>query len=307
MQDGRPKGYGYVEFETLDQLKEALTYTGRPLNTRNIRVSVAEQCMLRASLKTDNSASRQSRGAMADDAAQWRRSTPLPAAEANRGGFPPSSGGFDAMGVNDGMRSGFGNKYAPGPDGQRGPGRDMPPMEPGKGETASDWRTGNPMQSRGGDGPGSRFSRDGASRQFSRAPDADDDRLSSWRQGKSAADPDSAPAERRKLDLKPRSSTAEASPIASSSTSRSNPFGEAKPVNSAEREREVEAKMREKDRIRREELQKQDERRKNRNAKQGSQWMSKAAPQEAVTADEPANTPASDAAAAQPADTTETE
>ncbi len=40
--DHKPKGFGYVEFETLDGLKAALTKTETPFMGRNIKISVAE-------------------------------------------------------------------------------------------------------------------------------------------------------------------------------------------------------------------------------------------------------------------------
>ncbi|KAJ3502005.1 hypothetical protein NMY22_g18732 [Coprinellus aureogranulatus] len=40
--DDRPKGFGYVEFESLDGLKDALSKTGTSIAGRTIRVSVAE-------------------------------------------------------------------------------------------------------------------------------------------------------------------------------------------------------------------------------------------------------------------------
>lgn len=41
-QDGKPKGFGYVEFETLDGLKAALDKNQSQLANRTVRVSVAE-------------------------------------------------------------------------------------------------------------------------------------------------------------------------------------------------------------------------------------------------------------------------
>lgn len=38
----KPKGFGYVEFATLDGLKKALEFNGTQFSGRNIRVSVAE-------------------------------------------------------------------------------------------------------------------------------------------------------------------------------------------------------------------------------------------------------------------------
>lgn len=38
----KPKGFGYVEFGSLDGLKKALDLSGTPFQGRNVRVSVAE-------------------------------------------------------------------------------------------------------------------------------------------------------------------------------------------------------------------------------------------------------------------------
>lgn len=40
--DRKPKGFGYVEFETLDGLKKALELNGSSFQNRNIRISVAD-------------------------------------------------------------------------------------------------------------------------------------------------------------------------------------------------------------------------------------------------------------------------
>lgn len=40
-----PKGFGYVEFGSVEGLKKALTFQGASLQGRNIRVSVAEPRM----------------------------------------------------------------------------------------------------------------------------------------------------------------------------------------------------------------------------------------------------------------------
>jgi RNA recognition motif-containing protein len=40
--DDRPKGFGYIEFATLDGLKDALARSGQSFASRTVRVSVAE-------------------------------------------------------------------------------------------------------------------------------------------------------------------------------------------------------------------------------------------------------------------------
>ena len=40
--EDKPKGFGYVEFDSLDSLKKALENNGQSLCGRNVRVSVAE-------------------------------------------------------------------------------------------------------------------------------------------------------------------------------------------------------------------------------------------------------------------------
>jgi translation initiation factor 4B len=43
--DRKPKGFGYVEFRTLDGLKKALELSGAQFRNRDIRVSVADPRM----------------------------------------------------------------------------------------------------------------------------------------------------------------------------------------------------------------------------------------------------------------------
>jgi translation initiation factor 4B len=80
--DGKPRGFGYVEFETVDGLKNALTATGTDLQGRSVRVSVAE--------------AKESRFGRADEASTWERSGPLPSLPGRSGGFGAarSTGGF---------------------------------------------------------------------------------------------------------------------------------------------------------------------------------------------------------------------
>lgn len=115
--DGRPKGFGYVEFKTLDGLKDGLSKSGLQFQGRTIRVSVAD------APKTGGfgGGGRDSGGrdggfggpSMAEEASQWRRSGPLPARE------PPAGG---AGGRSYGGGGGGGNRFDDGPGGGSGGG-----------------------------------------------------------------------------------------------------------------------------------------------------------------------------------------
>ncbi|KAI9320564.1 hypothetical protein BX666DRAFT_1909195 [Dichotomocladium elegans] len=78
--DGRPKGFGYVEFDDLEGLKLALDKSGQTLNNRTVRVSVAEPPKERPG--------RPARVPDRTDVSSWRRETPLELPERR------SSGGF---------------------------------------------------------------------------------------------------------------------------------------------------------------------------------------------------------------------
>ncbi|QRV74740.1 RNA recognition motif protein [Ceratobasidium sp. AG-Ba] len=104
--DEKPKGFGYVEFETLDGLKNGLDKSGSLLKSRTVRVSVAEPPKERES--------RSGFGSFGDDAANWRREGP-----------PPTVGGG---------RSRFDDR----------PPRE--PVEPSVADTVSDWRSNRPAR-----------------------------------------------------------------------------------------------------------------------------------------------------------------
>ena len=84
-----------------------------------------------------------------------------------------------------------------------------------------------------------------------------------------------APAQRKKLELKPRTVPAagsegydaNAAAVSNSSSGRANPFGSAKPIDAAEREREIEAKLAIQDQERKEEEKKRREEDKKRKDK----------------------------------------
>lgn len=323
--DGKPKGFCYVEFQELDGLKEALVRTGGNLAGRNCRVNVAEP-------------PKQGSGGFppsaADETSQWRRAGPLPPSEPasrpgmgrERSGFGAPRGdgpsGFDQMEVGAGGRQGFGSRFTASPAAPTGPGgfgaaRDGPssrgprpqaePLEPTRGEVASDWRTGKPVEGAPARRPG--FGADPSSSNAMRSPsmrggsatDVDEkyasqermgfgskhqptppespamtprgprgsferrtsgavapapagpgDNADTWRSARAAPSPAtpspmSPPAERRKLDLKPRSaadSSSAAATTSSSTSSKASPFGSAKPVDNAERERQIDERLR---------------------------------------------------------------
>ncbi|KAH8553651.1 hypothetical protein BGW37DRAFT_518592 [Umbelopsis sp. PMI_123] len=62
----RPKGFGYIEFEDLESLKQALTLTGEPLHNRPIRVNIADPPKERTERIPDRT-----------ETSSWRRATPL--------------------------------------------------------------------------------------------------------------------------------------------------------------------------------------------------------------------------------------
>ena len=105
--DHRPKGFGYVEFGSLEGLKKALTYNGNQLGGRAIRISVADPrksqraSTIRCLHNTDISATVAKDRQDGRDFSDWSRKGPLPALPGSerrvseRSGFPGRS--FDNM------------------------------------------------------------------------------------------------------------------------------------------------------------------------------------------------------------------
>lgn len=340
--DGRPKGFGYVEFEAIDGLKNALTKSGSQLAGRAARVSVAEP----REAKTPAFSS------VAEEATQWRRAGPLPPSSDGASGpgrrgsdrpgynrFESSGGssGFDNMDVGPGGRSGFGSKFAPSVG--REPRRNVEPLEPSQGDNASDWRTGKPVSEiaspvhpsrRPSASPATGGPEGGRTPSFRRHGDATEvdekyssqDRLGfgskfvatppdspsvqkragygfdrrnkdaagataaasagenadTWRSARrpsangpasngTSKSPDGTsaePAQRKKLELKPRSTPIGGDVAAdpASSDKGNNPFGNARPVDASERQREIEAKMAQREQERKEEERKRREKQK---------------------------------------------
>ncbi|EKG16390.1 hypothetical protein MPH_06359 [Macrophomina phaseolina MS6] len=255
--DHKPKGFGYVEFGSVDGLKKALALSGTQFQGRNIRVSVAEPPKERADTR------------VFDD---WTRKGPLPplAGERPRGGGYTrnfDSGASDA-GSDRGSRRGgfesdgrvrdFGNWERKGPLSPVNP----PPREtrephdrkasPSWGEGRSGSETSRPPRRDFSEG------RPVQERQPT-APELDNswrDRMRPAETAKSpVATPDAstpsspvakptAPAGRPRLNLQKRtvSETPAAPSPAVASDAKASPFGAARPIDTAAKEREIEEK-----------------------------------------------------------------
>lgn len=178
--DDKPKGFGYVEFETLDGLKNALSKSGTQLNSRTVRVSVAEPPKERERGSGFSS--------FAGESADWRRDGPPPTSDA-RG---PRGSRFDDR-----------------------PPRE--PVEPSEAEVTSDWRSNQPVRSalsaepprRAGSGFRDGPPRSGAELNWERkapapADTAATDRPGNFRRGSgfstSAGDKESAPVSAAETD-----------------------------------------------------------------------------------------------------------
>ncbi|EAU85647.1 hypothetical protein CC1G_10919 [Coprinopsis cinerea okayama7 len=259
--DDRPKGFGYVEFQTVDDLKEALGRTGSSLAGRAVRVSVAEPPKERSGFgghgHEDDSKfdspwrrdgplpdlpgqgrrrfdpqSAERAPSITDTVSDWRSSRPR-ATEPDTGGFRrKGSGNFGSESAADKEETwSIGSRFKPSTG----------PSEDGGSRFGS-------MRSRGDFQPRESPADEGDWRSAARPPRA------FGRSGGSPTDstPPTPQMGRKKLELLPRSGPVSASPSPLSSpklasqpaaTSRPNPFGGAKPVDVTQREREVEQKL----------------------------------------------------------------
>nr|XP_018266722.1 uncharacterized protein I303_00697 [Kwoniella dejecticola CBS 10117]OBR88880.1 hypothetical protein I303_00697 [Kwoniella dejecticola CBS 10117] len=282
-QDGKYKGYGYVEFPSQDKLKEALGRTGAQLQGRSIRVSVAEAPTNRREASA------------AEESNQWRRATPLPARDAPTPARRTSSFAPSEPGPERDWGSARGAKFTPAPpapsnDFRRdssGAGRAREPLTPTAADEVNQWRSNKPLAEAKADsrdlpphqrgGPASGQSSPGLAdtentwsrgtklrtpaaevppaRSSTQSPNEERD----WRSARvtpAASQPGSAdgespkqppaPLERRRLQLAPRSVPATPSTASVESdtpSGKSSIFGNAKPVDSAAREAIADAKL----------------------------------------------------------------
>ncbi|KAI8056582.1 hypothetical protein BDF22DRAFT_666998 [Syncephalis plumigaleata] len=250
----RPKGFGYVEFADRDALAAAVERDGQSINGRNIRVNVAEPPKEKSGYGEDKT-----------NVESWRRAgaveSPRRSTFGERSGSPrrhPAEGGKYGARRND-------------DDARRS-------AEPSVSDTASTWRRQEPIERSAPLSPGpssggerrrgwgfnrqggdhandehrsysnNRF-RGGEERDGGRSPFSHSRRTSIESRGSAYGGDSSSvisprPAERKKLELKPRTVPVSADPVSpappSARSARSNPFGDAKPRDENEMLRRVE-------------------------------------------------------------------
>ncbi|KZF26516.1 RNA-binding domain-containing protein [Xylona heveae TC161] len=290
----RPKGFGYVEFGTLDGLKKALDLNNTQFQGRTIRISVAEPPKDRPDARELN---------------DWTRKGPLPEIPrrgSDRGGFS----GFEAgdrrrpFEAGDGKVRDFGNWE------RKGPPAPVLPTAPTK-EAPRDRRE-SPSWGEGRSQEGSRPPRkEYEERAADRAPTAPE-LDNAWRArmrpdapvsaptppkeaSKEASTPTSpvAPAVRPKLQLQKRTvSEAEpAAPSTASSDSKASPFGAARPINTFAKEREIEEKRLQAQRQKKEQDEKaREEKRQAKEAAKAEKAAAAAAGQDEAEKPQPGNT-----------------
>ncbi|KAH9481526.1 putative eukaryotic translation initiation factor 4H [Psilocybe cubensis] len=268
--DEKPKGFGYIEFEDLDGLKEALGKTGSNFSGRTIRVSVAEPPKERGF------------GAASEDNAKfdnpWRRDGPLPdlpnSRDASRRRFDGPSGdrhggpGADRQppSVSDNVDQWRSNRPPrvaeadPPPFKRKGSGFLTPEAQSGAADKEETWTIGAKFKA-SSNGPHEDSSTRSSTHRVRndmgppKETHADEgDWRSSARGPKGVSPNNSTPPTpqlaRKKLELLPRSGSASVSPSPLSSPKmgptpptsgnpKSNPFGAARPVDVSSRDKEV--------------------------------------------------------------------
>lgn len=257
-----PKGFGYVEFETVDGLQKALDLSGTTLQGRTIRTSVAEprespQSQMTNGTKTNGRTAKESRPDFRE--LDWSRRGPLPELPQRRVPDRSSFGrSMDAVSDAGSERGGRRNNFeSDGKIRDFGNWERKGPLSPPSGPVREGGRP------RTNEGPGSGFRRnspawgEGRSQDGSRPPRPERNPTAAemdnqWRARmrpdqapKEPSNPPSpaAPATRPKLNLQKRTvPDAVSSPASAAGDSKASPFGAARPIDTAAREREVEEK-----------------------------------------------------------------
>ncbi|KAG6899066.1 hypothetical protein C0993_001223 [Termitomyces sp. T159_Od127] len=257
--EDKPKGFGYVEFEDLEGLKEGIAKSGSNFSGRTIRVSVAEPPKERSGF-----GDRGGGGNIEDDSkfdSPWRREGPLPdlPRDSRRRYDGPSSGERErlpsvAEGVSE-WRSNRPSRPAVSedlPPPRRRSGFSTPEGQPSPADQAETWIRGSKLTS-APNAPEERFGSLRGKGDMGPPKDLPSDEAD-WRARKSSTSPASSTPptpqlSRRKLELLPRSGTPSAAqtplsspkmgPTPTSSNTRANPFGAARPVDVANKDKEV--------------------------------------------------------------------
>ncbi|KAI9816733.1 MAG: hypothetical protein M1826_001731 [Phylliscum demangeonii] len=257
----KPKGFGYVEFGSLDGLKKALEMNGSQFSGRNIRISVADPPKDRADAR---------------EITDWTRKGPLPSLPDQRRGSDraPTYRGMDSASdaggdrnerrrpfdLGDGKPRDFSNWERKGP---------LSPLHPSGSDTSSRPRTQDgPRERRDSPAWGEGRSQDGSRpprREFQERPQVDraptapetdnqwrakmrpDPPLKSLDTSRETSSPPSpaasvAPTVRPKLNLQKRtvSEAGNVSPQSAVSDTKPNPFGGARPIDTFAKEKEIE-------------------------------------------------------------------
>jgi translation initiation factor 4B len=224
----RPRGY-FIEFKDVESLKKALVFDARDLGGRPLRVNVAEGRPEGRGDRRDRHGGFADRYNERDGGGRDRRGLGEGrsgggfAESYNRGDRGDARGGGGSFGRREGG-GGYQEAHGGGRDRRRS--EDVVGSPPGGG--ARNFTGGGYHAPRGGGGRES-FGRD--------------------RPAPSPPDPNAPPPpERKKLQLKPRSADADklaAEPATAAPSSKSNPFGAAKPVDSTAKIAEAEKKIKE--------------------------------------------------------------
>ncbi|KAL7935178.1 hypothetical protein V8C35DRAFT_266422 [Trichoderma chlorosporum] len=262
----RPKGFGYVEFGNLDGLKKALTLDGQSFEGRMIKIKVADP--------PRGGEGREGRLESARDLSEWTRKGPLPDLPSSRG---PRSDFGERRPPRDPASDGRSSREMTWE--RRGPLSPLGPQEPGSRESS---RARGPQEGMGERSESYRGNRrdpatwgegrqEGARppRQYNERPERPErpertataaEKDFQWRDrmrpdaanapaaaetpaSPGAAPPAQAPGGRPRLNLQKRT-VSEAADGASSgaSDSKASPFGAARPIDTAAREKEIEEK-----------------------------------------------------------------
>ncbi|RMZ87922.1 hypothetical protein DV736_g4851, partial [Chaetothyriales sp. CBS 134916] len=267
--DRKPKGFGYVEFATQDGLKTALTLSGSSLAGRQVRISVAEPPKERQDARDLSDWSR--KGPLPDLAGSQRRVSDRPPFGSrnfdNLSDAGSERGGRRGYESGDGKMRDFSNWERKGPlPPAAGPG---PSLRDGGRQRSKDgpgFRRNSPAWGEGRSQDGSRPPR----REYTERPIVERPPMASeldteWRArmkpdrptqsptpetsntpettNPPSPKPVAAPTTRPKLNLAKRT-VSEANPDSSTAAgdSKASPFGAARPVDTAAKEREIEEK-----------------------------------------------------------------